>query len=297
MSDSVYITVGIPFYNAEKYLEDAICSVIAQTHKKWELILINDGSNDKSLDIAVKYSLVDKRIRVISDGVNKKLPNRLNQIIQESNYDFIARMDADDLMSNDRLEKQLKILKNNKEIDFVTTGCLTIGKDNELTGVSEGRDYQMSAANILEGVTNILHASLLARKNWYIRNQYNETIVQAEDFDLWLQAAKNNDLNYIVIKDPLYWYRVVENVTIEKIVNGYNAQIEIINNNYDGVIFYISKYKIIKKFKIKKVVVKSLDTMGLLKILLKRRSNRYNKEQLDYYNDHFTKIQSVRVQG
>jgi glycosyltransferase involved in cell wall biosynthesis len=236
MSDSVYITVGIPFYNAEKYLEDAICSVIAQTHKKWELILINDGSNDKSLDIAVKYSLVDKRIRVISDGVNKKLPNRLNQIIQESNYDFIARMDADDLMSNDRLEKQLKILKNNKEIDFVTTGCLTIGKDNELTGVSEGRDYQMSAANILEGVTNILHASLLARKNWYIRNQYNETIVQAEDFDLWLQAAKNNDLNYIVIKDPLYWYRVVENVTIEKIVNGYNAQIEIINNNYDGVI-------------------------------------------------------------
>ncbi|MCG3859939.1 glycosyltransferase family 2 protein [Psychrobacter sp. Ps2] len=297
MSDSVYITVGIPFYNAEKYLEDAICSVIAQTHKKWELILINDGSNDKSLDIAVKYSLVDKRIRVISDGVNKKLPNRLNQIIQESNYDFIARMDADDLMSNDRLEKQLKILKNNKEIDFVTTGCLTIGKDNELTGVSEGRDYQMSAANILEGVTNILHASLLARKNWYIRNQYNETIVQAEDFDLWLQAAKNNDLNYIVIKDPLYWYRVVENVTIEKIVNGYNAQIEIINNNYDGVIFYISKYKIIKKFKIKKVIVKSLDTMGLLKILLKRRSNRYNKEQLDYYNDHFTKIQSVRVQG
>ena len=80
-------------------------------------------------------------------------------------------------------------------------------------------------------------------------------------------------------------------------MNGYNAQIEIINNNYDGVIFYISKYKIIKKFKIKKVIVKSLDTMGLLKILLKRRSNRYNKEQLDYYHDHFTKIQSVRVQG
>lgn len=293
----MYVSIGIPFYNAEKYLEDAICSVIAQTHKKWELILINDGSNDKSLDIAVKYSLVDKRIRIISDGVNKKLPNRLNQIIQESNYDFIARMDADDLMSNDRLEKQLKILKNNNKIDFVTTGCLTIGKDNELTGVSEGRDYQMSAANILEGVTNILHASLLARKSWYIRNQYNETIVQAEDFDLWLQAAKNNDLNYMVIKDPLYWYRVVENVTIEKIVNGYNAQIEIINNNYDGVISYISKDKIIKKFKIKKAIVKALDIMGLLKILLKRRSNGYKKEQLDYYHDHFTKIQSVRVQG
>lgn len=295
MSNSNYISIGIPFYNAENYLEDAICSVLAQTHKHWELILIDDGSTDTSLSIAKKYAKEDDRIRVLSDGQNRKLPTRLNQIIDESKYDYIARMDADDLMSNDRLEKQLKILINNNKIDFVTTGCLTIGKNNELTGVVKGKDYQMNVVTILEGVTNILHASLLARKSWYLRNKYNKDIVQAEDFDLWLQAAKNNDLKYIVIEEPLYWYRVVENVTIEKIINGYNAQIDIINNNYNGFISSISKDKIVNRFRVKKIIAKTLYRIGLLEILLKRRSSKYENEQLVYYHSNFININKFRV--
>ena len=289
------ISIGIPFYNAEIYLEYAICSVLAQTHTDWELILIDDGSTDKSLDIARFYAERDSRIRVITDGENKRLAARLNQIVIESKYDYIARMDADDLMSNDRLEKQLTVLKDNNKIDFVTTGCLTIGRNNELTGVSEGRNYQMSVQTILEGVTNILHASLLARKSWYLRNKYNKNIIQAEDFDLWLQAAKNNDLKYIVIEEPLYWYRVVENVTIEKIIDGYNAQIEIISSNYNGYISTIGKDKIVTKFKMKKIIVKALSRMDFLKVLLKRRSNKYEDEQLAYYHSNFTKIKKLRA--
>src|SRR5699024_9933597 len=131
-------SIGIPFYNAESYLEDAICSVLAQTYSYWELILVDDGSTDRSLEIAKQYAATDERIRVISDGKNKRLAARLNQIIIESKYEYIARMDADDLMSNDRLKLQLQVLEKNKKIDFVTTGCLTIGKDNELTGVRRG---------------------------------------------------------------------------------------------------------------------------------------------------------------
>mgnify|MGYP003601865302 CR=1 FL=1 len=295
MNDKIYISIGIPFYNAEKYLEDAICSVLAQTHQYWELILIDDGSSDSSLEIASKYARNDERIRIMSDGENKKLPYRLNQIINQAKYDYIARMDADDLMSNDRLEKQLYVLENNKEIDFVTTGCFTIGKNNELTGVKLGRNYQMNAEMILGGLTNLLHASLLARKSWYLRNKYNKDIVQAEDFDLWLQAAKNNDLKYIVIEEPLYWYRVVENVTIEKIVNGYNAQINIISNNYNGFISSISKDKIVNRFRLKKIIAKTLNRMGLLEILLKRRSTKYENEQLVYYHSNFININKFRV--
>ena len=225
MNTPVYISIGIPFYNAESYLEDAICSVLAQTHQYWELILINDGSTDKSLEIAELYAKIDKRIRVLSDGKNKKLPKRLNQIIDEAKFDYIARMDADDLMSNDRLEKQISILESNKEIDLVTTGCLTIGKHNELTGVKLGENYRMNAEMILEGVTNLLHASLLARKSWYSRNKYDESRLLAEDFDLWLQAAKSNDLKYLVLEEPLYWYRVTENITVFKMINGYNLSL------------------------------------------------------------------------
>ncbi|WP_227680006.1 glycosyltransferase family 2 protein [Psychrobacter frigidicola] len=295
MKKIIYISIGISFYNAERYLEDAICSVLAQTHPYWELILIDDGSTDRSLKIAKSYEEKDSRIRVLSDGKNKRLAARLNQFVVESKYGYIARMDADDLMSNNRLEKQLQVLENNSKIDLVTTGNLTISEDNELTGVRLGKNYQMSAAMILEGVTNLLHASLLARKSWCLRNAYNEDRVIAQDFELWLKAAKNNDLNYIVIEEPLYWYRVVENVTIAKLIKGYNTQIEVVNNYYNGIIPYSKKYKIITKFRLKKIIVKSLSRLDLLKLLLKRRSKSYEQKDLEYYNKNIVNIKKERV--
>lgn len=290
-----FVSIGIPFYNAELYLEDAICSVLAQTYTNWELILIDDGSTDHSLAVAKKYEKLDKRIRVISDGYNKKLPYRLNQLIIESKYDYIARMDADDLMSNDRLEIQLKTLKENPDIDFVTTGCLTIGKNNELTGINIGNNVKMNAPMILKGLTNILHASLLARKSWYIRNLYNTKNIQAEDYELWLTAAKKNDLNYIVLEKPLYWYRVVENVTYEKLTKGYDTQINVINTHYKDVISDSAKNKIIKKFKVKKVVVKGLNKLNLLNLLLKKRSDKVTEDVVKYYNQHYPNITKQRI--
>lgn len=289
------ITIGIPFFNAENYLEDAICSVLAQTYDDWELVLIDDGSTDKSLFIANKYEKHDSRIRVISDGRNKKLPFRLNQIIKESKYDFIARMDADDLMSNDRLEKQINFLINNEDIDFVTTACLSIGTKNELTGLIDIKNYQMTAAGILEGRTNLIHASLLARKNWYLRNTYNEDSLLAEDYHLWLNAAKKNDLKYAVIEEPLYWYRVTENVTIEKMIAGYNTQMKIIKCNYHDVIKKSDKDRIIRKFYVKKYIVKSLDKLGILKLLLKIRSTKYHKSDKRYYDIHMKNIKNSRL--
>lgn len=288
------ISIGIPFYNAEKYLEDAICSVLAQTHKDWELILIDDGSTDNSLSIANKYADNDDRIRVISDGENRKLPFRLNQIIKESKYDFIARMDADDLMSNNRLEAQLEVLQKNPNIEFVTTGYLSIGARGELTGVMIIKNYQMNTTMILEGKTNLIHASLLARKNWCLRNLYNENSILAEDYHLWLEAAKKDDLKYIVIEEPLYWYRVMENVTIGKIIAGYNTQINIIENNYEGVISKLDKNRIVKKFQVKKYIVKTLSRLNMLKVLVKLRSKKHQESDINYYNRHMDVIKTLR---
>lgn len=295
MTNSKYISIGIPFYNAEKYLEDAICSVLAQTHQDWELILVDDGSTDNSLSIAKKYAKHDDRIRVTSDGKNKKLPFRLNQIICESQYDFIARMDADDLMSNDRLEKQINFLKTNKDTDFVTTGYFSIGTDDELTGVMNIKNYQMNTAEILEGRTNLIHASLLARKDWYLRNMYNETSLLAEDYHLWLDAAKKDDLNYSVIEEPLYWYRVTENVTIKKMLAGYTTQIEIISSNYQDIIRKSDKNRIVMKFRAKMQIVKSLERLGVLKVLLKLRSKKCKESDINYYHAHLQNIKKIRV--
>ncbi|MDM1342060.1 glycosyltransferase family 2 protein [Acinetobacter pseudolwoffii] len=288
----MYISIGIPFFNAEKYLEDAIKSVLAQTFKNWELILVDDGSTDRSLEIA--QSFVDPRIRIISDGYNRRLPYRLNQIINEAKYGLIARMDADDLMAVDRLEKQVKVLNKNPEIDLVVTSLYSIGNKNEILGKRIFSNHQMQPKEILQGLTNLLHPSLLARKAWCQRNPYQIDNCLAEDYELWLSAAIKNDFNYLVMQEPLYFYREVENVKKEKMVRGYNTQIKVIKKYYKNTISDIDKNKIILKFQVKKIVVKILNFLNLMQVLQIRRITSVSDQDKDFYASQLEIIERIK---
>jgi glycosyltransferase involved in cell wall biosynthesis len=288
----MYISIGIPFFNAEKYLEDAIKSVLAQTFQNWELILVDDGSTDRSLEIA--RSFVDTRIHIIADGCNKRLPYRLNQIIHEAKYDFIARMDADDLMAVDRLEKQLKTLNENPEIDLVVTSLYSIGNENEILGKRIYPNHQMRPREILQGLTNLLHPSLLARKEWCKRNLYQVDNCLAEDYELWLSAAIKNDFNYMVLEEPLYFYREVESVKKEKMIRGYNTQIEVIKKYYKNVISDFDKNKIVLKFEIKKIIVQILNFLDLMQFLQKRRVSSISTHDKNYYTSHLELIGQIK---
>lgn len=288
----MYISIGIPFFNAEKYLEDAIKSVLAQTFKNWELILVDDGSTDRSLEIA--QSFVDPRIRIIADGCNRRLPYRLNQIINEAKYDLIARMDADDLMAVDRLEKQVKVLNENPEIDLVVTSLYSIGNKNEILGKRIFSNHQMQPKEILQGLTNLLHPSLLARKAWCQRNLYQIDNCLAEDYELWLSAAIKNDFNYLVMQEPLYFYREVENVKKEKMVRGYNTQIKVIKKYYKNTISDIDKNKIILKFQVKKIVVRILNFLNLMQVLQIRRITSVSDQDKDFYASQLKIIERIK---
>jgi hypothetical protein len=102
------ITVGLPFWNNERTLEAAIRSVQAQTIPDWVLLVVNDGSRDDSA--AIVRSFRDPRIRLVDDGEHRGLVYRLNQIAALAASPFLARMDADDLMHPQRLERQLACL-------------------------------------------------------------------------------------------------------------------------------------------------------------------------------------------
>ena len=101
------VTIAIPIYNAEKYLRYAIQSCINQTYQNWELLLMCDGSTDKSDEIATDLSLQDSRIVLINDHKNLGLPARLNETINMARGEFYVRMDADDIMAVDRVETQV----------------------------------------------------------------------------------------------------------------------------------------------------------------------------------------------
>ena len=115
-SGAIRVTVGLPFFNARRTLEAAIRSVFAQTFPHWELLLVDDGSTDGSLEIA--RSVRDHRVRVFSDGKNRRLATRLNEIATEARAPLLARMDADDLMHPERLALQAAFMETHQELDL-----------------------------------------------------------------------------------------------------------------------------------------------------------------------------------
>ncbi len=190
------VSIGIPFYNNEETLADAIRSVFAQTYQDWELILVDDGSTDRSLDIA--RSVDDERVRVISDGQNKKLSARLNQIAQEANGKYLARMDADDLMHPERIERQLSRLCENNETACVSTPMLAIDTDNRLLGNFTCNDDQeiVTAENVFNNRTPA-HATLLAYTTWFRNNPYGN-FRRAQDHAFWCECFLRKDLRLLV---------------------------------------------------------------------------------------------------
>lgn len=236
MNKTNYVSIAIPFYNAESTLLDAIRSVFAQTHEQWELILIDDGSTDLSLSIA--KSIDDPRVRVFSDGKNLKLAARLNQIVELASYDFIARMDADDLMSPVRLEKQIKLLNASSTIDLVSTGLCSLNDENKALGIRCATSkHTITSEKLLSGNSGIVHASLLGRRAWFKRNPYKESMIKSEDTNLWVRSYSKNDLNVAFIPEPLYYYREDGNVTQKKLLLAYEMGRHTIiadaNNNFE----------------------------------------------------------------
>lgn len=279
------VSIGIPFFNAELYFADAIKSVIQQSFKDWELILVDDGSTDRSLEIAQAFAKKDSRIRVISDGKNKKLPTRLNQIIQESQYEYIARMDADDLMHPDRLKIQVEFLQKNPNFDLVSTGVVSINDKNEVRGVRVV-DHLYTNFKEVKRHYPIVHASILAKRDWYLRNKYDQSLPRTEDFELWCRTISNNDLKLAVLPEALYYYREEGLVTAEKMKRSYRDGIKVYKQ-------YAVKpnLKILFSSRVKILTIDFLNCFGLLQNIIKIRNRKsVDKSLIAYHQDIIYKI-------
>lgn len=288
------ITIAISFYNSENYLLDAIRSVFAQTYQDWELILIDDGSTDNSNKIA--QSIKDPRVRVISDGKNKKLAGRLNEVTKLAKYDYIARMDADDLMSPLRLETQMNLLIKNPSYDLISTGTYSILNNNKLIGHRSCKAENPTFNEILNKKVGILHASILAKKEWYQRNLYNENLPLAQDLDMWLRTSKIKDLKIKIIPDLLYVYREEENIINRKMLKAYKLERTVFANYIERKlpkIFYIFKSYL------KTVLISSLNRTGLLKDILhkKRNISKLDSKHFEDYQSIFEKIKKTKIPG
>lgn len=260
------VTIGLPVYNAEKYIDKAIRSILSQTYKNWELIIVDDGSSDRSIEIARSYD--DSRIIIYSDGKNKKLPARLNEVVQRANGDFIARMDADDIIAPNKIEMQVNYLLENKEIDLVSTGLCSISNNDEVLGVRVYKNRELSIDEVLLGQSGIVHAAVLARKSWFERHLYSSNYPRAEDYELWARSVVEHDLNYYLIEEPLYYYREDGNISLDNLLTAYDSQISLIKYmKYRGRRMFPLHYY----FYLKKMIVRLMYWLSIEECLLKKR--------------------------
>jgi glycosyltransferase involved in cell wall biosynthesis len=197
------VTVGIPFFNEARHLGDAIRAVLAQTFTDFELLLVDDGSQDDSLAIASSFR--DPRIKVSSDGTRKHLPARLNEIVARARAPFIARADADDVMHPTRFARQLAVFEEQPSCDVVGTWAVLVdGDEQPFATVESGPIPPTPSSALLHGV--LAHTTVMARRDWFVANPYDETLTRTEDRDLWCRTAMST--RFAVVPECLYVVRV-----------------------------------------------------------------------------------------
>ncbi len=198
------VTIGLPFFNNQRTLAGAIRSIFAQTLHDWQLILVDDGSTDGSLEVARRVQ--DPRVSVITDKQNVGLAARLNQIVELAERPFVARMDADDLMDPKRLARQLAMLQANPRLPLVDTGLLSIDENDQAMGARCCYPFSVSGAGLASGQTPV-HCSVVGRTDWFRRNRYDCGYRRAQDLELWSRTFVDGSLRIRRIPEPLYFYR------------------------------------------------------------------------------------------
>lgn len=177
--DSPLVSIAVPAYNAGKTIGTMIESVLAQTYTNWELLIVDDGSSDDTAEVV--RSFLDSRIRLICDGKNRKIALRLNQLISESKGEFFTRMDADDRMFPDRIERQLEYLIAHQEVDVVGGGAIVVDEGGNVLG---GRNIVSEAT----AVSSFIHPTVTGRIAWFRKWRYDERFNGCEDSELWRRA-------------------------------------------------------------------------------------------------------------
>ncbi|MDR0232182.1 MAG: glycosyltransferase [Dysgonamonadaceae bacterium] len=198
------ITVLAPAYNAEEYISEAIKSVLNQTFTDFELLIINDGSTDKTEEIILSFE--DKRIRYIKNETNLKLIATLNKGIDLARGKYIARMDADDICLPNRFEKQIDFLEKHSDYALCGSWAYLIDSKGKKTGRIKYIDKSKLLKISLLFSCPIVHPSTMLRTDILQQFKYNPKALHTEDFELWLRIM-NAGLRIANIPDFLIKYR------------------------------------------------------------------------------------------
>ena len=200
-----HVSIIMSIHNDELNFENAIKSILNQTHKNFELIIINDGSNKITERKLLKFKK-NKKIKIFHNKKNFGLAYSLNKAIKKSRYDLIARMDSDDISYKNRIKCQLDFMKKNQKIDILGSDAVIINS-NKVKRYSNVKKTNTSIKNNLFYSNQFFHSSVIFKKSIFNKiGFYDSYFKKCQDYDLWLRGREK--LYYSNIKKRLLKYKM-----------------------------------------------------------------------------------------
>ena len=229
MKNNPLVSVVMSVYNGEKYLREAIESILSQTYKNFEFIIIDDGSKDKSLKIINSYN--DLRIKLYINDENKGLIFSLNRGIDVAKGKYIVRMDADDISLKERLELQVEYMEKNQDIALSGGSIYFFREENKF--FKKFRPAESNAEKIkaqLFFFNGIAHPAAIIRNEILKKNnyRYNKNHRGSEDYGLWNAISEKYKIGNL--KNPLIYYRLLKTSITSKENRNIENRYEIFKN-------------------------------------------------------------------
>lgn len=202
------ISVVMSVYNAEKYLEEAIDSILNQTYQDFEFIIVNDCSDDRCSAILKDYEKNFSKIKLLNNTKNIGLTKSLNKAIAVAKGEFIARMDADDISEENRFERQIAFFKTHPDVDILGTYSNDIDEYGKVFRTRTTPVNHKDIVKMLPKLCPISHPTVMFKKDSLAKiGFYNEKYRTSQDLEMWFRAA-GAGLKFANIPEYLFKYRM-----------------------------------------------------------------------------------------
>lgn len=195
------ISVIMPSYNGERYIVEAIESILEQSYKNLELIIIEDCSTDNSIEIIQRYAVKDQRIKVSINEKNRGIAYSTNKGIELARGKYIALLDDDDISTKDRIKLQVEYLEKNAHIDILGGRTITIDEDGQFIndwGTPRNNPQLIKAKLLFENV-DFGNSSVMIRKEFIEKNnlKYRDGSLGMQDFRFFMESSKVGNISSI----------------------------------------------------------------------------------------------------
>lgn len=216
MNNSPLVSVIIPVYNAERFVESAVRSIMNQTYTNLEILVTDDCSTDGSFEILQRLASEDSRITLYRNEANLKIVGTLNSLVAAASGKYIARMDADDISLPKRIEKQVAFLESNPDYTLCGTNAWHIDENGRRIGRSCLPESFEENKFFLQFYSTFYHPTVMLRSEIYKQNLYDEKFLYAEDYELWARLVFEKSAKGANIKENLFKYRIFKNQSSKK---------------------------------------------------------------------------------